>query len=110
MGDYRDVAAGINRRYKDLAMLGTPDSNMSATEVERVFFEYSTRGPNDWVISGPIGTRGAGPGTNFPSADAAQEWVNEKYGKRVRQRIYASERGGRWAFLIAGEANESRAA
>lgn len=87
---------------------GAPSIMMSDDEVAGTTFEYSTRAPTDWVISGPLPT-GAGPGRVFSWA-AAEKWARAKYGKKFKGRIAAAAKsrlddsemqgGGRWAFLI----------
>lgn len=61
---------------------------------------YSTRGPSDAVVSGPI-MGGWGPGRWIANRRAAYVWAVAKYGKdRVVQMDQQTE--GRWAFLIRG--------
>lgn len=82
----------------------TPDCTMSEDDVAGMFVEYSTRAPGDWVISGPLGTHGGGPGRRFTNIKQAEAWVREKYGERVKYRITEAtlSGGNRWAWLIKG--------
>lgn len=91
----------------------TPNVHMSDEDVEALPVEYSIRAPGDWVISGPLGAHGHGPGRHFPRIRDAEEWVRGKYGDLVRWRIKEASRstnaglgdpemrgGNRWAYLI----------
>lgn len=78
-----------------------PTHTMDDTLVGKVDFDYSTRSPKDYVVSGPISGRGAGPGREFLTADDAEAWGREHFGNRFKARIFGSERGGRWAILIS---------
>lgn len=78
-----------------------PIHTMDDTLVGKIDFDYSTRSPEDYVISGPISGRGRGPGREFRSGDEAELWGREHFGNRFKARIFGSERGGRWALLIA---------
>lgn len=60
--------------------------------------DYSTRGPNDFVLGGPLG-EGRGAGRHFPSLARAYRWAVEKYGK-ARVQIPNQESEFRWALLI----------
>src|SRR5690242_19782929 len=84
--------------------LPSPECWMEAEEVEAGCFAYSTRHPDDWVISGPLGPRGSGPGRRFMSWRLAEKWAREFYGERLRGRVAeaAIEGGNRWAFVIRG--------
>lgn len=64
--------------------------------------DYSTRGPGDYVISGPFGRNKKGRGRWFPSAQKALEWAKGKYGESRVQQIKNSalSEGLRWAVLI----------
>lgn len=86
-------------------VLTTPEYHLSDDDVEGMFVDYSTRAPEDWVISGPLGEHGRGPGRHFASMKEARGWAKEKYGARVRRQIIEARRfgGNRWAFLIRGE-------
>lgn len=80
-----------------------PDIGMDDDEVESTEFEYSTRAPGDYVVSGPLGD-GGGPGHRFQTVTAALIWLTRKVGgKRIKQRIRESEAGGRWSFLVAAK-------
>lgn len=58
---------------------------------------YSTRGPSDVVLSGPV-VGGWGPGRYFRSRRLAFAAMREKYGpERV---IPTRQNKGRWSFLI----------
>lgn len=76
---------------------------MTDEEVEGTEFEYSTRSPTDWVISGTL-PGGRGPGRAFTNWSAAETWARNKYGGRLKGRIAeaATSDGFRWAFLIGG--------
>ena len=78
-----------------------PTHTMGDDVVGKIEFDYSTRSPRDYVISGPISGRASGPGREFLSGDDAEVWAREHFGSRVKYRIRESERGGRWAILIA---------
>ena len=82
----------------------TPDHLMSDEEVEALPIEYSTRAPGDWVLSGPLGVHGRGPGRRFATLKQAEEHVRALHGDRVLYRIpEATLNGGnRWAWLIRG--------
>jgi hypothetical protein len=84
--------------------LTTPEYHLSDDEVEALEIEYSIRAPEDWVISGPLGAHGGGPGRRFINAQEAERWVREKYGDRVKYRIMeaSNHHGNRWAWLIKG--------
>lgn len=84
--------------------LPVPEYWMEDDEVEHQEFRYSTRDPSDWVISGPLGKLGAGPGRRFANWTQAERWAREFYGARFRGRIAeaAVEGHNRWAFLIKG--------
>jgi hypothetical protein len=83
----------------------TPEYHMDDEDVEALDVDYSVRAPGDWVVSGPLGVHGMGPGRRFANIQQAARWVTEKYGTRVRHRIpEATLAGGnRWAWLIKGE-------
>lgn len=84
----------------------TPDIGMDEDEVETLEFEYSVRAPGDYVVSGPLGPDGGGPGHRFNSVQAALIWLTRRIGgNRIKQRIHEAEAGNRWAFLVkkAGE-------
>jgi hypothetical protein len=78
-----------------------PTHLMGDDVVGKIDFDYSTRGPKDYVVSGPIAGRGSGPGREFLSGDDAEVWGREHFGNRFKYRIRDSEKGGRWAILIA---------
>jgi hypothetical protein len=78
-----------------------PTHLMDDSVVGKIDFDYSTRSPRDYVISGPIAGRGSGPGREFLSGDDAEAWGREHFGNRFKYRIRESEKGGRWAILIA---------
>ena len=79
-----------------------PNIGMEESAVGQIDFDYSVRGPGDYVISGPLsGRMGKGPGREFVSGDDAEAWGREHFGPRFKYRIIDSERGGRWALLIA---------
>lgn len=59
--------------------------------------DYSTRGPGDWVNSGPL-PGSTGPGRRFDSELSAFRWCSLKYGQKRVSRIDAGEM--RWACLI----------
>lgn len=77
---------------------------MEDDDVERSEFEYSTRAPEDWVISGPLGRESSGFGRYFDTWEAAEEWARGFYDKRLKGRVPEAQRDGhnRWAFLIKG--------
>lgn len=60
--------------------------------------DYSTRGPNDFVVSGPMGA-GRGQGRYFESERNAYIWAISKYGRQRVVRI-PQESEFRWALLI----------
>lgn len=81
-----------------------PSCWMEDTDVEDTEFEYSTRHPDDWVISGPLGVYGKGPGRCFAIWSHAERWARGFYGARYKGKILeaATDGGNRWAFLIRG--------
>lgn len=80
--------------YPIVPTIDTPGQVLE--EGER-FVDYSTRGPRDVVLSGPL-TGGWGPGRWFKNRTQAQHYVVEKYG--IARVAPIRERAGRWAFLI----------
>lgn len=60
--------------------------------------DYSTRGPNDFMISGPLGA-GRGNGRHFGHLRDAYLWAVGRYGKQ-RVGVLPQESEFRWAFLI----------
>ena len=80
-----------------------PDCHLEDDEVEAAEWDYSTRAPGDWVISGPLPSGGP-PGRRFANWDEAEEWARAFYGKRLKHPIWEAQRdgGNRWAFLIKG--------
>jgi hypothetical protein len=87
--------------------LPVPEYWMENEDVEQQEFQYSTRHPTDWVISGPL-PQGGGPGRRFANWTQAERWAREFYGERFRGRIAeaAVEGHNRWAFLIRGPRGE----
>ena len=83
--------------------LTTPECDMSDEDVEQLPIEYSIRAPTDFVISGPLGAHGGGPGHRFATIKQAEAWVKKRYGDRVKYRIpeATTNNGNRWAWLIA---------
>lgn len=75
----------------------TPEYHNSDDEVADTEWQYSTRHPTDWVISGPLAD-GKGPGRRFVSWKLAERWAREFYGDRLKGRV--ETHGLRWAFLI----------
>ena len=59
--------------------------------------DYSSRGPNDFVVSGPL-VKGNGPGRLFGDELKAFNWAAGKYGQSRVSRSYGGE--NRWAVLI----------
>lgn len=101
MSSQKDHQHAYNRKL-DLARSSiVPTITMDEDTVGKIDFDYSTRGPRDYVISGPISGRGKGPGREFNSGDDAEIWGRDNFGNRFKGRIRESERGGRWALLIA---------
>lgn len=88
----------------ELSEVRTPEYHMSDDDVEGLDIEYSTRAPEDWVISGPL-PNGGGPGRVMPNVKAAAKFVSEKYGDCVKGRIPEATKnnGNRWAYLIDGK-------
>lgn len=77
----------------------SPNIDTSEKELEHGEYEieYSDRGPNDIVLSGPL-LGGWGPGRFFQSRGAALVWATQKYGPgRVKK---VKEQPGRWAYLV----------
>ena len=79
----------------------TPTDDLSDDEVESTEWDYSDRAPGDWVISGPLGHLGGGPGRRFATVKQAERWAREKYGYRFKRPVVEAIPGDRWAFLIA---------
>lgn len=88
--------------------LCVPEYHLSDDEVASMDVAYSTRAKEDWVISGPLGSLGGGPGRRFHTIKLAEKWVREKYGDRVKYRITeaTTNSGNRWAWLIRGEKHD----
>ena len=84
--------------------LPVPTICMEDEDVERTEFEYSTRAPEDWVSSGPLGPEGSGRGRPFDTWEQAERWAKSFYGSRLKGRVPDAQRDGhnRWAFLIKG--------
>ncbi len=82
-----------------------PDHTMGDREVEDSDFLYSTRHPKDWVLSGPLGPHGRGPGRRYPSWAWAEQFARKVHGAKVLCRVpeAAVNGGNRWAFLIRGD-------
>lgn len=87
--------------YLDTSEHPVPEYWMDERELESLEFQYPDRHPEDWVISGPLGTA-VGPGRRFASWGAAERWAREFYGARFKGRIQEAIEGTRWAFLIRG--------
>lgn len=76
---------------------------MSEEDVEGTEFEYSTRGPEDWVSSGPLGEFGTGSGRHFNTIEEAAEWARGFFGNRFKGVIPETREGAsRWAVLVKG--------
>lgn len=86
----------------DVVPSRTPEYHLSDDEVEGMDIEYSTRAPGDWVLSGPLGGWGTGPGRRFATIAQALKHARELHGDRVKGRITEATlfSGNRWAFLI----------
>jgi hypothetical protein len=82
-----------------------PDCGLNNEELEKLEVDYSDRHPADWVLSGPLGPNGGGPGRRFVTLDQARDHVTALHGDRVVRRIPEATKygGNRWAFLIRGE-------
>lgn len=95
----------------DVPALEVPEYHLSDEEVEETEFTYSTRAPEDWVISGPLGSLGGGPGRRFAHVKQAEAWARDKYGTRLKGRIPEAtlNNGNRWAFLVRGECTKQQA-
>jgi hypothetical protein len=80
----------------------TPGYFMEDADVEEMDVEYSDRGPGDWVLSGPLGVLGGGPGRRFATIAQAEAHVRRLHGDRVVRRIMEATTNGsnRWAWLI----------
>jgi hypothetical protein len=78
-----------------------PTIVMDDATVKQIPFNYPTRGPGDYVVSGPISGKSTGKGREFISGSDAEEWGRAHYGARFKYRIFDAEKGGRWALLIA---------
>lgn len=84
----------------------TPEFHLTEQEVELCEFEYSSRHPADWVVSGPMGPYGRNVprGRHFYSWEDAEAWAKEKYGARLVGRPAGiPEESRRWAFVIRGD-------
>jgi hypothetical protein len=101
--DLSDIPETPDELNEDLP-LTIPEYHLNDDEVEGMFVDYSTRGPNDWVVSGPLGSHGGGPGRKFATMKEAWSWAKEKYGQRLKGRITEATLWScnRWAFLIKG--------
>ncbi len=80
-----------------------PDCSMEDGDVESMEVEYSSRAPEDWVSSGPLGLN-QGRGRRFRDVESATRWARQFYGKRLKGIVPEAQRdgAGRWAFLIKG--------
>ncbi len=80
---------------------GTPEYHWTDEDVEGADIVYSTRHPDDVVISGPL-NNAPGHGRRFVTRAQAEKWGREKYGDRYRGRIHeaANSGGNRWAILV----------
>lgn len=76
----------------------TPGIDTVPTDFDLRDVEYSTRGPRDVVLSGPV-IGGSGPGRYFQNRRLAYLWARGKYGP---ERVRRTEREckWRWSFLI----------
>lgn len=83
----------------------TPTQDLSDDEVEGTEWDYSDRAPGDWVVSGPLGNLGGGPGRRFVTARQAERWCREKYGADFKRMIPEAIPGDRWAALIRSRGN-----
>jgi hypothetical protein len=83
----------------------TPHCSMTPEEVADMPVEYSDRHPSDWVLSGPLGPHGGGPGRRFAHIGQAAAHVKALHGDRVLKRIPEATicYRNRWAFLIKGD-------
>jgi hypothetical protein len=89
----------------DSELARRPEYHMGDDEVESMEIDYSTRGPGDWVLSGPLGQHGGGPGRRFVSIQQAEAHARALHGDRVKCRITEATLFGanRWAYLIAAK-------
>jgi hypothetical protein len=77
----------------------TVDSDLSDFSDNTKYVDYSTRGPNDVVLSGPI-VGGWGPGRFHRNRATAYKWCCDNYGVDRVKRGEKWEQAGRWSFLI----------
>lgn len=85
---------------KELELFVEPEIPRFNFQPEHV--DYSTRGPNDYILSGPCGRNTKGPGRYFKSPRKALEWAQEKFGKDRVQEVKrpSFQECLRWALLI----------
>lgn len=86
-----------------------PDITVEDDEIENLNIDYSTRAPEDWVSSGPLGPNGYGRGRHFDTWEDVERWGREFYGARYKGlKGTAEEREGqaRWAILVRGPRGE----
>lgn len=96
--DFDDEVAEENELYEHIPEPVIPTVDTDPFELATsVVVDYSTRGPRDVVMSGPI-ANGWGPGRAFKGRRQAYIWAATKYGSDRVQPV--KEVAGRWAFLI----------
>lgn len=90
---------GLEKDYDDPKIYPLlPGVSTTRKEFADRFVDYSARGPDDMVLSGPI-VGGHGPGRYFRNKALAKRYLILKFGAgRVRELERFTY--GRWAFLI----------
>lgn len=102
----RDVKEQNFGPYADHISYQPPSVDSSLEEVEQSTYDYPDSPPDSFVVSGPLGPEGGGPGRRFPTIEDAECWAIDKYG--VARRLVESELGGRWAFRVKPRGNRSQ--
>ena len=67
--------------------------------IRRVVLYPVHKSGETFVLSGPLGSQGGGPGRHFAKIEQAERHVIRLYGRYV-ERIREAEKGGRWAFRV----------
>lgn len=74
-----------------------PDPSISTVDGIAEIPDYSDRGDNDYVVSGPLGDA-RGRGHRFKTVSEAAAWGRARFGSRFRRQINAGP--FRWALLV----------
>jgi hypothetical protein len=85
-----------------------PEEQFGYPEIPQIDYmpwrvDYSDRGPEDYVLSGPLGNW-PGHGRRFPTLSAALQWAQEKFGESQVKLLNRSTD----ALIDAGISNPTR--